>query len=124
VCNLVVANLESYAQNLNLRVYVQIQNAIKICQIISQLKHFARSVFILAYNGGIKRPHIDIDAYIDSRLYIQVYIYIYIHIYIYIYRVRINYQSILQNHNFTNTEQKYTMLLTFERGIFAVSQWP
>jgi hypothetical protein len=33
----------------------------------------------------------------------------------------INYQSILQNHTFTNTEQKYIMLLPFERGMFAVS---
>jgi hypothetical protein len=36
------------------------------------------------------------------------------------YRVRINYQSILQNHIFTNSEQKYIMFLPFERGIFAV----
>jgi hypothetical protein len=34
------------------------------------------------------------------------------------YRVRINYRSILQNHIFTNTEQKNMM---FERGMFAVS---
>jgi len=27
----------------------------------------------------------------------------------------------LQNHIFTNTEQKYMMLLPFERGMFAVS---
>jgi hypothetical protein len=37
------------------------------------------------------------------------------------YRVHINYRSILQNHIFTNTEQKYMMLLPFERGMFAVS---
>jgi hypothetical protein len=37
------------------------------------------------------------------------------------YRVRINYQRILQNYIFTNTEQKYMMLLPFERGMFAVS---
>jgi hypothetical protein len=38
------------------------------------------------------------------------------------YRVRINYyRSILQNYIFTNTEQKYMMLLPFERGMFAVS---
>jgi hypothetical protein len=37
------------------------------------------------------------------------------------YRVRINYRSILQNHIFTNTEQKYMTLLPFERGMFAVS---
>jgi len=37
------------------------------------------------------------------------------------YKVRINYRRILQNHIFTNTEQKYTMLLPFERGMFAVS---
>jgi hypothetical protein len=37
------------------------------------------------------------------------------------YRVRINYWSSLQNHIFTNTEQKYMMLLPFEGGIFAVS---
>jgi len=37
------------------------------------------------------------------------------------YRVRINYRRILQNHIFTNTEQKYLMLLPFERGMFAVS---
>jgi hypothetical protein len=37
------------------------------------------------------------------------------------YRVHINYQRILQNHIFTNTGQKYTMLLPFERGMFAVS---
>jgi hypothetical protein len=36
------------------------------------------------------------------------------------YRVRINYWSILQNHIFTNTEQKYTISLPFERGMFAV----
>jgi hypothetical protein len=38
-----------------------------------------------------------------------------------IYRLHINYQSSMQNHIFTNTEQKYMMLLPFERGIFAVS---
>jgi uncharacterized membrane protein len=38
-----------------------------------------------------------------------------------IYRVRINYRSILQNLIFTNTEQKYMILLPFERGMFAVS---
>jgi hypothetical protein len=32
-----------------------------------------------------------------------------------IYRVCINYRSILQNHIFTNTEQKCTMLLPLER---------
>jgi hypothetical protein len=37
------------------------------------------------------------------------------------YRVHINYLSILQNQIFTNTEQKYMMLLPFERGMFAVS---
>ena len=37
------------------------------------------------------------------------------------YRVRINYRRGLQNHNFTNTEQKYMTLLPFERGMFAVS---
>jgi len=37
------------------------------------------------------------------------------------YRVRINYRKILQSHIFTNTEQKYMMLLPFERGMFAVS---
>jgi hypothetical protein len=36
------------------------------------------------------------------------------------YRVRINYRSILQNHIFTNTEQKYMMLLPSESGMFAV----
>ena len=40
---------------------------------------------------------------------------------IYIYRVRINYRRIFQSHIFTNTEQKYMMLLPFERGMFAVS---
>jgi hypothetical protein len=35
--------------------------------------------------------------------------------------MRINYRRILQNHIFTNTEQKYMMLLPFERGMFAVS---
>ena len=44
----------------------------------------------------------------------------YIYIYIYIYKVRINYRKILQNHIFTNTEQKHMMLLPFERGMFAV----
>jgi hypothetical protein len=34
--------------------------------------------------------------------------------------VPINYQIIFQNHIFTNTEQKYMMLLPFERGMFAV----
>jgi hypothetical protein len=38
-----------------------------------------------------------------------------------IHRVRINYRRILQNHIFTNTEQKYMMLLPFERVMFAVS---
>ena len=38
--------------------------------------------------------------------------------------LRINYRRILQNHIFTNTEQKYMMLLPFERGKFAVSKWP
>jgi hypothetical protein len=38
-----------------------------------------------------------------------------------IHRVRINYRRILQNHIFTNTEQKYMMLLAFERWMFAVS---
>jgi hypothetical protein len=37
------------------------------------------------------------------------------------YRVSINYRRILQNNIFTNTEQKYMMLLPFERGMFAVS---
>jgi len=37
------------------------------------------------------------------------------------YRVRINYRRILQNHIFTNTEQKYMMLLPFEKGMSAVS---
>jgi hypothetical protein len=37
-----------------------------------------------------------------------------------LYRVRINYQNILQNHFFTNTEQKYTMLLQFERRMFSI----
>jgi len=40
---------------------------------------------------------------------------------LYIYRVRINYRRILQNHIFANTEQKYMMLLQFERGMSAVS---
>jgi len=35
--------------------------------------------------------------------------------------VRVNYWRILQNHIFANTEQKYIMLLPFERGMFAVS---
>ena len=35
--------------------------------------------------------------------------------------VYINYRRILQNHIFTNTEHKYTILLPFERGMFAVS---
>jgi hypothetical protein len=38
-----------------------------------------------------------------------------------IHRVRINYRRILQNHIFTNTEQKYMTLLPFERGIFVAS---
>jgi len=38
-----------------------------------------------------------------------------------LYRVRINYRRILQTHIFTNTEQKYMMLVPFERGMFAVS---
>jgi hypothetical protein len=33
----------------------------------------------------------------------------------------VNYRRILQNHIFTNTEQKYMILLPFERGMFAVS---
>jgi hypothetical protein len=37
------------------------------------------------------------------------------------YRMSINYRSNLQNHIFTNTEQKYMMLQPFERGMFAVS---
>jgi hypothetical protein len=37
-----------------------------------------------------------------------------------VFRVRINYRRILQNHIFTNTEQKYMMLPPFERGMFAV----
>ena len=37
------------------------------------------------------------------------------------YRVRVNYRRILQNHIFTNTEQKSMMLLPIERGMFAVS---
>jgi hypothetical protein len=37
------------------------------------------------------------------------------------YRVRVKYRSILQNNFFTNTEQKYIMLLPFDRGMFAVS---
>jgi hypothetical protein len=37
------------------------------------------------------------------------------------YRVRINYRRILQNRILTNTEQKYIMLLPFDRGMFAVS---
>jgi len=38
-----------------------------------------------------------------------------------VYRVHISYRRILQNHVFTNTEQKYMTLLPFERGTFAVS---
>jgi len=38
-----------------------------------------------------------------------------------IYRMRINYRRILQNHIFTNTEQKYMILLQFEGGMFAFS---
>jgi hypothetical protein len=38
-----------------------------------------------------------------------------------LYIVHINYRSILQYHILTNTEQKYMMLLPFERGMFAVS---
>jgi hypothetical protein len=34
------------------------------------------------------------------------------------YRVSINYRRILQNNIFTNTEQKYMMLLPFEGGIW------
>jgi hypothetical protein len=34
--------------------------------------------------------------------------------------VRINYRRNLQNHIFTNTEQKCKMLLTLERGKFSV----
>ena len=37
------------------------------------------------------------------------------------YRVRISYRRILRNRIFTYTEQKYTMLLPFERGMFEVS---
>jgi hypothetical protein len=37
------------------------------------------------------------------------------------FRLGINYRSILKNHIFTNSEQKYMMLLPFERGMFAVS---
>jgi len=40
---------------------------------------------------------------------------------LFIYRVRINYRRILQNLIFANTEQKYMMLIPFERGMFAVS---
>jgi hypothetical protein len=36
------------------------------------------------------------------------------------YRVRIHYRSILQNHIFTNIEQKCITLLLFETGMFAV----
>jgi hypothetical protein len=39
-----------------------------------------------------------------------------------IHRVRINYRRILQNHIFTNTEQKYMMLLPYEREIFEASK--
>jgi hypothetical protein len=42
-------------------------------------------------------------------------------VYLSIYRVHIHYHIILQNHIFTNTEQKYMVLLPFERGMFAVS---
>jgi len=38
-----------------------------------------------------------------------------------LYRVRINYRRILQSHISTNTEQKYMLLLPFERGMLAVS---
>jgi hypothetical protein len=41
--------------------------------------------------------------------------------YILLYRVCINYRSILQPHIFTNIEQKFIMLLTFEREMFTVS---
>jgi hypothetical protein len=34
--------------------------------------------------------------------------------------MRMNYRKILQNHIFTNTEQKYMTLLPFETGMFAV----
>ena len=47
--------------------------------------------------------------------------YTYTHTHTHTHRVRINYRRILQNHIFTNTEQKYMMLLPFERGMFAVS---
>lgn len=37
------------------------------------------------------------------------------------YRVPINYRRNLQSHILTNTEQKYMILLQFERGMFTVS---
>jgi hypothetical protein len=37
------------------------------------------------------------------------------------YRVSVNYRRILQNNIFTNTEQKYMMLIPFKRGMLAVS---
>jgi hypothetical protein len=34
--------------------------------------------------------------------------------------MRINYQSIWQNHIFTNSDQKYIMLLPFDQGMFTL----
>jgi hypothetical protein len=84
--NLAASILDSNAQTLNFRAHDQIQNAITICQIISQLKQFVQPVLIVVLDGGIKSVHMDIDP----RLYIQVcvcvcvYICICMCIYIYI----------------------------------------
>jgi hypothetical protein len=39
-----------------------------------------------------------------------------------LYKMHINYRKNLQNHIFTNTEQKYMIVLPSERVIFAVSE--
>ena len=53
--------------------------------------------------------------------YIFIVYYLLLYQQMHMYKVRINYRRILQNYIFTNTEQKYMMLLPFERGMFAVS---
>jgi hypothetical protein len=53
------------------------------------------------------RPHLRLFYYDNHHLPADV-------------QVRKYYRSILQTHIFTNAEQKYMMLLQFERGMFAV----
>ena len=66
-----------------------------------RFRHYVLPTLVLGYKTA--RCHIREDSNLHS-----------VHRHDLKYRVRINYRRILQNHIFTNTEQKYMMLLPFE----------